>query len=210
MIEFKKRVYKVVSKMNNSTNKIFIGLFVGLIIFLIMISNEALFLFINHGLANQYLDFIVLYIFIPLFVLMGVIPGILFVFKKDISGLFTLFSGGFCYIVGNLIKLIFKMPRPYAMLPDVRIIGPWHMSQYSFPSTTTMLAFGLALAFFIEKRDKLSYFFLALAFLVGFTVIYTGFHFPKDVVFGASLSLLFVCLLKKIKDKLFNEKSLRS
>ena len=182
--------------------------FLSIVVFLV--GNERLFLFINHGLANQYLDFIVLYIFIPLFISMGVIPGILFVFKKDISGFFTLFSGGFCYIVGNLIKLIFKMPRPYAVLSDVRIIGPWHMSQFSFPSTTTMLAFGLALAFFLEKRNKLSHVFLGLACLVGFTVIYTGFHFPKDVVFGAFLSLLFVYLLKKIKDKLFNEKSLYS
>ena len=181
-----------------------------LLIVVLLVGNERLFLLINQDLANQYLDFIVLYIFIPLFVLMGIIPGILFIFRKDTSGLFTLFSGGFCYIIGNLIKLIFKMPRPYVILSDVRIIGPWHMSQYSFPSTTTMLAFGLALAFFIEKRDKLSYFFLSLTFLVGFTVIYTGFHFPKDVLFGALLSLLFVYLLKKIKDKLFNEKSLRS
>ncbi|HDY72751.1 MAG TPA: phosphatase PAP2 family protein [bacterium] len=181
-----------------------------LLIVVLLVGNESLFLFINQGLANQYLDFIVLYIFIPLFVLMGIIPGILFVFKKDISGLFTLFSGGFCYIIGNLIKLIFKMPRPYVIFSDVRIIGPWHMSQYSFPSTTTMLAFGLAIAFLIEKKDKLSYFFLALAFLVGFTVIYTGFHFPEDVIFGAFLSLLFVYLLKKIKDKLFNEKNLHS
>ena len=182
--------------------------FLSIVVFLI--GNERLFLFINHSLSNQYLDFIVLYIFIPLFILMGIIPGILFVFKKDISGFFTLFSGGFCYIAGNLIKLIFKMPRPYTILPDVRIVGPWHMSQFSFPSTTTMLAFGLALAFFIEKRNRLSNIFLGLACLVGFAVIYTGFHFPIDVVFGASLSLLFVCLLKKIKDKLFNEKSLRS
>jgi len=199
--------------MNNYMNKTFIRLLVGLIIFLmivLLIGNESLFLFINQKLANQYLDSIVLYIFIPLFVLMGVIPGILFVFKKDISGLFTLFAGGFCYVVGNLVKLLFKMPRPYMVLPDVRIIGPWHMSQYSFPSTTTMLAFGLALAFFIEKKDKLSWFFLTLAFLVGFTVIYTGFHFPGDVIFGMFLSLLFVYLLKKIKDKFINEENLSS
>ena len=196
--------------MNNSINKIFIGFFAGLIIFLIIIGNESLFLFINQKLANPVLDFIVLYVFIPLFLLMGIIPGILFVFKKDISGFFTLFSGAFCYVIGNLVKLIFKMPRPYMVLPDVRIVGPWHMSQFSFPSTTTMLAFGLAFAFFIEKKDKLSCFFLGLACLVGFTVIYTGFHFPRDVIFGASLSLLFVYLLKKIKDKLFNEESLHN
>ncbi len=190
-------------------NPIFL-LFVVLVFLLtavFLVGNERLFLFINHSLANQYLDLIVLYIFIPLFLLMGIIPGILFIFKKDISAFFTLFSGGFCYIAGNLVKLIFKMPRPYMVLSDVRVIGPWHMSQYSFPSTTTMLAFGLAFAFLLEKKDRLSYFFLTLAFLVGFTVIYTGFHFPEDVVFGAFLSLLFVYLLKRIKDKLFSEKA---
>ena len=199
--------------MLNMIKKTWLGLFIGLLLFSVIVflaGNERLFLFINQGLANQYLDFIVLYIFIPLFILMGVIPGILFVFKKDMSGFFTLLSGGFCYVAGNLVKLVFKMPRPYAVLSDVRIIGPWHMSQYSFPSTTTMLAFGLAFAFFLEKRNKLSHVFLGLACLVGLTVIYTGFHFPRDVIFGASLSLLFVCLLKKIKDKLFNEESLRS
>ncbi len=199
--------------MNNGINKIFIGLFVGLIIFLmivILIGNESLFLFINQKLANGILDFIVLYIFIPLFLLMGIIPFLMLVLKKDKIGFFSLFSGAFCYIAGNLVKLIFKMPRPYMIFADTRIIGPWHMSQYSFPSTTTMLAFGLALAFFIEKKDKLSYFFLVLACLVGFTVIYTGFHFPRDVIFGASLSMFFVCIFKKIKDKFINEESLRS
>ncbi|MCP6717943.1 MAG: phosphatase PAP2 family protein [Patescibacteria group bacterium] len=199
--------------MNNYINKAIVGFFIGLIIFLmiiVLVGNESLFLFINQTLGNQYLDFVVLYIFIPLFISMGVIPGMLFVFKKDVSGFFTLLSGGLCYLAGNLVKLIFKMPRPYTVLPDVRIIGPWHMSQYSFPSTTTMLAFGLAFAFFLEKRNKLSYVFLGLAGLVGFTVIYTGFHFPYDVLFGILLSLLFVYLLKKIKDKLFNEKRLHS
>jgi len=178
-------------------------IFISIIVF--FVGNESLFLFINQGLANQYLDFIVLYIFTPLFIAMGVIPGMIFVFKKDVSGFFTLLSGGLCYIVGNLVKLIFKMPRPYALLPDVRIIGPWHMSEYSFPSTTTMLAFGLALAFFLEKRNRISRVFLGLACLVGFTVIYTGFHFPCDVLFGISLSLIIVFILKKIKDKILNE-----
>jgi len=194
MINFNKNVF---------IRFIVVLIFISIIVF--FVGNERLFLFINQGLANQYLDFIVLYIFIPLFISMGVIPGMLFVLKKDVSGFFTLLSGGLCYIVGNLVKLIFKMPRPYAVLSDVRIIGPWHMSQYSFPSTTTMLAFGLALAFFLEKRNKLSHVFLGLAGLVGFTVIYTGFHFPYDVVFGILLSFIVVFVLKKIKDKILNE-----
>jgi len=59
------------------------------------------------------------------------------------------------------------------------------------------LAFGLALPFLLEK-SKFRYPFLILAFLVGFTVIYTGFHFPQDVIAGIFFAILIVFLLKKI------------
>jgi undecaprenyl-diphosphatase len=196
--------------MQSSNKKILLIILILLSVIVFCVKNDALFLFINQKLANGVLDFIVVYIFIPLFLLMGIIPFLMLVLKKDKIGFFSLFSGVFCYIAGNLIKLLFKMPRPYTIFADTRIIGPWHVSQYSFPSTTTMLAFGLALPFLMERKGRWSWFFLTLAFLVGFTVIYTGFHFPRDVVFGIFLSLLFVCLLKRIKNKFINEENLSS
>lgn len=196
--------------MQGSNKKTLLLILVLLSAIVFCVKNDALFLFINQKLANGILDFIVLYIFIPLFLLMGIIPFLMLVLKKDKTGFFSLFSGAFCYIAGNLVKLLFKMPRPYTIFADTRIIGPWHVSQHSFPSTTTMLAFGLALPFLMERKGRWSWFFLTLALLVGFTVIYTGFHFPRDVVFGISLSLLFVYLLKRIKNKFINEENLSS
>jgi len=158
--------------------------------------NNQIFLFINQGMANPTLDFIVLKILIPLFLLLGLIPFLMLFLKKYRNlGIFSLVSGALCYILGNLIKFLFRFPRPYDVL-SARIIGPWHVGEFSFPSSTTMLAFGLALPFLIEK-SKFRYFFLTLAILVGFTVIYTGFHFPRDVLAGIFFSILIVFLLKK-------------
>ena len=185
-------------------NHLFI-LFVGIVflsLIVLFVGNKQLFLFINQGIASPVLDFIILNLLIPLFILLGIIPFLMLFFKRyRILGAFSLFSGPFCYAVGNIIKLIFKMPRPFDIL-SARVIGPWHVSEFSFPSTTTMLAFGLALPFLIEKKSKWSLFFLTLAFLVGFSVIYTGFHFPGDVLAGMLLSLLLVFLINKIKNKI--------
>jgi len=161
--------------------------------------NNQIFLFINQEMANPTLDFIVLKILTPLFLLLGIIPFLMLFFKKYRNlGAFSLISGALFYGIGHLLKILFAFPRPYDVL-SARTIGPWHISEFSFPSSTTMLAFGLALPFLI-KKSKFRYFFLTLAFLVGFVVIYTGFHFPRDVLAGIFFAILIVFLLKKIYD----------
>ncbi len=166
-----------------------------------MVGNTKLFLIINQKLANPILDFLTLKILIPLFLLLGIVPFFLLFSKKErVLGAFSLISGFLCYVIGNLIKLFFKIPRPFDSL-SARVIGPWHVGEFSFPSSTTMLAFGLALPFLLEK-SKFRYFFLALAFLVGFVVIYTGFHFPRDVMGGIFFSMIIVFFINQIKLRL--------
>lgn len=162
--------------------------------------DEQIFLFINQGIANPTLDFIVLKILIPLFLLLGIVPFLMLFFKKYRNlGAFSLILGVLCYGIGHLLKFLFSFPRPYDVLPT-RIIGPWHVGEFSFPSSTTMLAFGLAIPFFLEK-SKFRYFFLILALLVGFSVIYTGFHFPRDAISGIFFSILIVFIIDKIKKR---------
>jgi len=164
--------------------------------------NNEIFLFFNQKLANPTLDFIVLKILMPLFTLLIIIPTLMIFSQKYRSlAIISLISGPLSYLIGNLIKLLFQFPRPYDVLP-ARVIGPWHLGQFSFPSSTTMLAFGLALPIFLAK-PKSGSLLLLLAFLVGFSVIYTGFHFPRDVLAGIFLSLLISVFLEKIWQKFF-------
>jgi undecaprenyl-diphosphatase len=183
--------------------KFFLILWVFLaLLFLITFSigNERIFLFINKGIAHSVLDFIVLYVFNPLFFLLGIVPFLMVFSKKDrFLGIFALILGFLCYFIGHLMKVLFAIPRPYEFLP-ARLFGPWHTSSFSFPSTTTMLAFGLALPILL-KKPRLGSFLLVLAFLVGFSVIYTGFHTLYDVLAGILISSLLVFLFKKILSK---------
>jgi undecaprenyl-diphosphatase len=169
--------------------------------------NKEIFFIINQRIANPVLDFVVLYIFIPLFSLLVLVPAYFLLKNKKFLALFALFSGFFLYWLGHsILKPIFNVPRPFVLFEGTRTLGPWHESPYSFPSTTTMLAFGLALPIFLHQK-KIGIFLLILAFLVGFSVIYCGFHTPLDVLAGILFSFLFVFILEKIlrNNKNFNE-----
>lgn len=191
--------------MKNYKKIIFISLIlISFFLFLIdlFVGDQKIFLFFNKNLANPILDFFVLKIFIPTFSLLAVLPILLIFSKRERRlGFFSIFSAPISYFFGNLIKFLFKFPRPADLL-SARIVGFFHVSPYSFPSTTTMLAFGFAIPILLEK-PKLGAFLLILAFLVGFSVIYTGFHFPKDVIAGIFFSALIVFFLNKIYEKFF-------
>jgi len=90
----------------------------------------------------------------------------------------------------SMAKLVVGRPRPYIVVPSARVIGPWSASSFSFPSTTTMLVFGLTIPLLlISQKRSYGIVLLVLSYFVGFSVIYTGFHFPADVAAGALLSL---------------------
>ena len=182
--------------------KVFIFLIlVSLFLWLIscLIGDEKIFLFINKKLENKILDNLFFYLFLPLFFFLPLLPFSMLFKKEKKLGFFSLISGPLCYLIGNLIKFIFRLPRPSSILP-ARILGPWHISPFSFPSTTTMLAFGFAIPILL-KKPKIGIFLLFLAILVGFSVIYTGYHFPRDVFAGILFSTLMSFLIEKIYEK---------
>ncbi len=169
-----------------------------------LIGDTRVFLLINKNLSYPALDFTFLYIFIPLFLLLGIIPAGMLLFKNyRFIGGFALLGGFLCYLIGELIKF---SPRPAEILPGVNLVVNWAVGGSSFPSTTTMFAFGLSLPIFIIK-PKFGWPLLILAFLVGFFVIYSGYHFPQDAIAGAALSLIIISLLFWTKEKLKLEKS---
>lgn len=178
-----------------------LGILLSLFIINLIVGDNQFFLLINKGFASSYLDFLCINVFVALFFLLGLVP-LLMVFLKDYwkLGLISLASGFICYQIGDLIKNLVSQPRPYQIL-SARVIELWQTSSSSFPSTTTMLAFGLSLPLLIEK-PKYGLPLVGISFLVGFSVIYTGFHFPQDVIAGAVLSVGIVILIKEIINKI--------
>ncbi len=102
-----------------------------------------------------------------------------------VLGLLTL------WFVVETIKALADRARPFAKLSDVRIIG-WRALGRSFPSGHTAQAFFVMSLFvhhfqFIPGVGVVLY---VIAALVGVTRMYVGAHYPRDVVAGALLGLV--------------------
>jgi 4-amino-4-deoxy-L-arabinose transferase-like glycosyltransferase len=88
-------------------------------------------------------------------------------------------------LVINKLKKVHERPRPFAALPDARVIVGKSAS-FSMPSGHTANWFGAAMVAFIFYRRRAAWLF-AMAAAVGFSRIYNGVHYPGDVLAGAIL-----------------------
>ena len=173
------------------------------------VGDYELFTFINHEIVNPFLDFICAYASPVIFAVFYILTLASLHFSKDsaskASGLVSLINGPLCYGIGSVIKDLVGRPRPFEVeaLSTVRVIGLWHTSSFSFPSTTTMLVFGFSLPILLEKRRG-GVPLVAISYLIGFSVIYTGFHFPLDVAAGTLFSLAITLCTNKMKNPLVN------
>lgn len=158
-----------------------------------VIGDCRLFVFMNRAISNPLLDILCAYAAPVVFVTFYLFSMVKLCF---FGGNMTIAGGGIsgvtglvAYGVGSLVKVLVGRPRPYVVVSSARVIGPWSTSSFSFPSTTTMLVFGLTIPLLLTSQKR-SYgvILLVLSYLVGFSVIYTGFHFPTDVAAGALLS----------------------
>jgi membrane-associated phospholipid phosphatase len=89
------------------------------------------------------------------------------------------------WLLVELIKALASRTRPYRLFEQARIVG-WRAAGPSFPSGHTSQAFFLAslLAHHFQLYPWLTVLLYVLAALVGFTRMYVGAHYPRDVLAG--------------------------
>lgn len=93
------------------------------------------------------------------------------------------------HIFVHYMKKVFTRPRPFLNLSDINTFN-MPLYDYSFPSGHTTAAFSLActLSFYFPI---LSWIFTIAAFMVGFSRVYMGVHYPSDVVVGIVIGSIF-------------------
>lgn len=168
--------------------------------------DQRFFYFVNRDLASGFLDAVMPlaeYLGDKKFLFIGLC--VLWVFAKRARRVATLSLISLAAAAGSVgvLKGIFAMPRPIAVLPDVRLLTATGLGN-SFPSGHATFAFAVLFVFAAEY-PKFKYPLLLLAALAALSRVYTGAHFPSDVlagtVLGSVLSLAVVSIARRLSKK---------
>ncbi len=135
-----------------------------------------------NGLAGKYVVLDWLMIICAVYLVLALVGLFIYLFIKNKKKfVFVFFSMIVSWGIGQLIKLLSYTPRPF-MQGATQLIQ--HVPDSSFPSNHAAIFFSVAFALFFIKKKKLGIVFLGIALLVSFARIFTGLHYPIDVVGG--------------------------
>ena len=116
-------------------------------------------------------------------------------------------------IIAEIIKFFSNRQRPFALLNIQPLIEKSDINM-SFPSGHASFYFALAFAilfFYFAKeknfKNKIGFWFLGFAFLIGFSRIFAGIHWPSDILVGAMVGITSSFLVKKILEIEFKNKT---
>ncbi len=168
--------------------------------------DHQIFQLINQTLANSWFDS-----FFPVFTdlhktiwfpyLLGVILLISFFRKWGRWAFYHLFvlilTVGISDWIGAQVKDTFRRPRPFQnqeLNAQQRSFASENSSFYSNHSSNNFAA-AYQLTYFFPVAK---YLFFVLAFLVGYSRIYNGVHYPSDVVCGALAGLFIAYLILRL------------
>ncbi len=155
--------------------------------------NDVLSIYPNLAYNITYLgDALVIFPFVFIF---------LFVAPKFWEALLT--SAIFTLITSAVLKIIFAMPRPAAMIETdtFTIIGRPNILHTSLPSGHAMTAFMVITVLFysflpkkISHRVFWSIILIAIGLIIAFSRVAVGAHYPFDVILGSTIGYIMAIL----------------
>jgi undecaprenyl-diphosphatase len=108
------------------------------------------------------------------------------------AALLALASAAVALLIAQLIGHVYFRQRPFSIHQVTLLLD--RSPDASFPSDHATFAFAIASVVWLRTR-KLGWVLLAGAFILSFSRVYCGTHYPLDVTGGALLGILAGCLL---------------
>ncbi len=175
--------------------------------------DERLFFLINRDTANPLFDLVMPFVTEKDHLIIPAIIGLFLMValereRRKVLLFLSIFFLGLAVAdqTGSILKDIFQRVRP-CRIYDVRLLSGCTTS-YSMPSSHALNAF-FGAAFLSGRYRRLSIPFFALAFLIAYSRVYVGVHYPGDVVVGSLIGLLMGLLLvflhRKVESLFFKE-----
>ncbi len=112
------------------------------------------------------------------------------------------------HLVINLIKPAINRLRPYQVLGSkINTFGVFPPLDSSMPSGHSGSSMDLAASLDLNAKKKwIGIILFFLAFLIGFTRLYFGFHFLSDVIVGGIIGIILAYLSQYLIAKLYEKK----
>lgn len=105
-------------------------------------------------------------------------------------------------IVGCL-KLAYQSPRPFTVLSHVRqLTVPSEPNSFPSGHTSSTLTVVTVLVWKLRQNKIIVALLILFAFLIGFSRIYVGVHYPLDVLTGAAVGIMSAVVVMLVKKHL--------
>lgn len=159
-----------------------------------------------QSIANPFFDFLFQLITMcgEQIVLISIISIIYWALDKKF-GEYIAYSVLTSVLLNNAVKDIFKMKRPIGE-EGIRTLREKTATEYSFPSghTQSSASFYGAMAIYLKKKAM---YIIAtiMIILIGFSRLYLGVHYPKDVIVGGILGVLTSLICYKLYNRFENK-----
>lgn len=155
--------------------------------------NEKLFdYFFSFAYKYEVLDALVVFLGGPIFyILVPFLVCFFFLFLKKKKKMYW-FSLTFLivfssWLVSNILKSLFKIPRPFERFLDVTPLS--FADGFSFPSSHATVFSAIAVLMYAYNK-KVGVLFWILAIFVSLSRIVQGVHTPLDILFGVAVGSL--------------------
>jgi undecaprenyl-diphosphatase len=168
-------------------------------------------LFVNRDLYHPWLAWAVSWLADDVFLTALIMAGLAWVWrlpqpqrkeaqKTVLAALVAL--AGLNLLCNLALKPLFLRPRPWNSVPELKLMVQSRATSSSFPSNHTAMAFGAAwvLAKGIPRSRWIVW---TVAAAVAFFCVYSGGHYPLDVLAGMALGLTGGYLVRRLTREIF-------